>query len=247
MRYNSLLHENYRDYVNARKGSKKDVLKKIVAAIEEGGGRFLDKHNDKDSHWVVMSKEKVYTKVSQGIRDLRVAGDSAATKKKPGPKPKTSPMSMGLKRRFDPKKSSILQRKFPDNGTLPGQPRRLSFAERVKLLEREQRRAMNGGSDNSDDEDGSDADVEEADEDVSEDEASVHEVQESADANASKADEKPPAAAVAQVEESIGSAIGPVDAPDDVSETETEDSFPTQRSKETPKSETNDKGSDDDL
>ena len=140
--YSRLLHENRDDYVNAKKGYKKDVLNKIIASIEDGGGRFLDKHNEHDPYWIVMNKEKVHAKVSQGLRDLRPSGGSVAVKKRSGPKPGVAkPTARSASNAVGGRGS------FPNNGTLPGQPRRLSFAERVKLLQQEELRAANGGKD----------------------------------------------------------------------------------------------------
>ncbi|KAL3920166.1 MAG: hypothetical protein SGILL_003403 [Bacillariaceae sp.] len=215
--YNKRLHEHYREYVDAKKGSKKDVVKKVIAFVEDNGGRFLDKHNESDDFWIVMSKERVVAKVSQGIRDLRVVGEGTVAKKRSVPKPRARPGNS-----IAGKGNGILSRKFPDNGTLPGQPRRLSFSERVKLLQQEQMRAMNGHSDN-----GSSDDGEEADEEESEDEGSEDEDDEAKEP-ANDAVEKPLEATA--VVEPIESVTGRQDgAPDDVSETETEDSFPTHR------------------
>jgi hypothetical protein len=231
VRYNQLLHEYHRDYVNSPKGTKRDIVFRILAAVNEGGGRFLDKQSESDSYWIEMNKEKVYAKVSQGIRDLRVTGPGVPAKKPNVTKAKEAERAsrdgVGRPGRFDPAKSALFTQRFPNNGTLPGQPRRLSFSERVKLLQQQQMKAMKGGSDDDDD-DGSD-DGEEADEEESEGEASEEDDEQEElekDVAALKTDSVQEESATKQA------ASGTPDAPDDVSETETEDSFPTQRGDE---------------
>jgi hypothetical protein len=252
--YNRLLREGYEEYSNAKKGTKLDIVRRIVVEIrDERGGRFLERLVGGGTYYIDIGNERAMNKTAQAFRDMRVAetngtsgmigggsppseeitddrnaddggpslanssingmangpvssnssslakkgtSSSSAVRKPTAVKNNASPT---LSRRpllhnngVQSRGSALLAaaaakaKASTNGGTLPGQPRRLSFSERVKLLH--QQRTQEGSDDEDDDND---------------------------------EDEDSKSGSENDFEESGG----------EVSETETEDSFPTYRGK----------------
>jgi hypothetical protein len=218
--YSKLLKESYEEYKDAPKGSKVDICKKIIAMVAEQGGRFLEKassSSSSSSDYVELGEDRAIAKIAQGFRDLRVvkegsrsharkviqahksAAVAAAKVGRPGKEARTS---VGVASAKSPVKG---------NGAVPGQPRRLSFTERVKLFQKEQEkltRRQNGDEVTSSEEE------EESEEDEDDFE---NEVQEQSSDDEDDDDNSKPSSAKQPAYGDAG----------DVSETETEDSFPT--------------------
>lgn len=228
--YNDLLRDGYDEYTNAKKGTKLDIVRRIVVEIrDERGGRFLEKLVGGGNYYIDIGNERALNKTAQAFRDMRVAetngtavtpppADGTAPRGKDGgrtglppapsssssvavPKasalpPTTKPTAGGASSGSCPARgvntSASVQRPATKNaaqptlprrgllpssisgnikgsalsaaavaaararastyGTLPGQPRRLSFSERVKLLHQQRR----GGSDDDSDDDSDD-------------------------------------------------------------------------------------------
>jgi len=242
--YSNLLKESYEEYKDAPKGSKVDICKKIIAMVAEQGGRFLEKASSSSlssssSDYVELGEDRAVAKIAQGFRDLRVvkegsrsharkviqahksAAVAAAKVVRPG---KEARPTVGVASAKSPVK---------ENRTIPGQPRRLSFTERVKLFQKEQEKLMR--KQNGDDATSSEEEEEESDDDDNDD--LENEVQEqSSDDEDDDGNSKPSSAK----QPAYGDA-------GDVSETETEDSFPTYRKDDKKSGDSKDEEEIDDL
>lgn len=253
--YNRLLREGYEEYSNAKKGTKLDIVRRIVVEIrDERGGRFLERLVGGGTYFIDIGNERAMNKTAQAFRDMRVAETNGTigsgsplsddmnddntsdvgttsslmsssikgqafkstiakrsiaspTVRRPVGKSNTTlPTFSRRVPLINSNKSKTGNQGGPSNtgsallaaaaakakasGPLPGQPRRLSFSERLKLLDEQQRKQQEQrGSDDDDDSDDDDA------------------------SGSGSDDEK-------VVEEGGGG---------EISETETEDSFPTYR------------------
>mmetsp|Transcript_21195 Transcript_21195/g.37308 ORF Transcript_21195/g.37308 Transcript_21195/m.37308 type:complete len:324 (+) Transcript_21195:211-1182(+) len=226
--YNKLLKDYYDEYTQAKKGTKLDIVKRIVHSIqnqEDGGrGRFLEKLTGGGSYYMEVDEERAMNKIAQGFRDLRVSKEGTKQKKRKQPLT-TAALSIGkaslpTKRSPTSLVSAAARRGLPGSLTASdGQPRRLSFTERVKLLQQQQKRAAEKDSDEDDD----DTDASSSEED------NENREEGSDEENRSNGEDEE------DDEESVASASKPNDDDadgGDVSETETEDSFPTYRGRQ---------------
>jgi hypothetical protein len=187
--FNKLLRDYYRDYTDAPKGSKADIVRKILETIRVGqsGGRglFLDCKGD---YYVDIGDERAMNKTAQAFRDIRVTeeknreqedsdevdGNSSSHKRQ---KPNDDDT--------DEVKSKFVIR-APSLFSLSKKARRPTFQERLAMLQRQV-------DTNSDDED--------------------------SDGSCSSSRTK-------EEEEQQQQQQKPLDDNEDVSDTETEESFP---------------------
>jgi hypothetical protein len=79
-KYIKLINDLREDYENAKKGHKMDVVKRVLDAVQNETGRFLQK---KGEFWVEIEEEKAAFKTSQAFRDLRVEDTASAAVKAP--------------------------------------------------------------------------------------------------------------------------------------------------------------------
>ena len=66
--YRQIVADHQNEYLNARKRDKITIAKRIVAIVQENGGRFLKRSNDGES-WVPVSDKKAQEKTSQALRE----------------------------------------------------------------------------------------------------------------------------------------------------------------------------------
>lgn len=71
-----LIHDLREDYEAAPKGNKASVVNRVMDAIENATGRFLQK---KGELWIELEREKALIKTSQAFRDLRVEDGGVAS------------------------------------------------------------------------------------------------------------------------------------------------------------------------
>lgn len=229
--YNRLLREGYEEYTNAKKGTKLDIVRRIVVEIrDERGGRFLERLVGGGTYFIDIGNERAMNKTAQAFRDMRVAetngtldigcpttfddvNDDVANGDVDGVTPSSAingpASSSSLAKKSMAVSSSSVRRpagttntavptffrrgpllnnrkktgsqggsstgsallaaaaaKAKAAGPLPGQPRRLSFSERIKLLneqQRKQQRKKGSDDDDSDDDDDSESGSEEGD------------------------------------------------------------------------------------
>ena len=66
--FRNLVDEYHNEYVNAKKGMKTSVAKKVVFLIRNNGGRFLKKNEDKDL-WFEVGDKNAITKTLSTFRE----------------------------------------------------------------------------------------------------------------------------------------------------------------------------------
>lgn len=67
-RFRDVVSEYQMEYLKARKNDKKDIARKIVARIDENGGRFLQRSQSSDD-WCVATEKRALEKTSQALRE----------------------------------------------------------------------------------------------------------------------------------------------------------------------------------
>ena len=67
-RFRDVVSEYQVEYLEARKNDKKGIARKIVARINENGGRFLQRSQSSDA-WCVASEKRALEKTSQALRE----------------------------------------------------------------------------------------------------------------------------------------------------------------------------------
>ncbi|KAG7337632.1 hypothetical protein IV203_030989 [Nitzschia inconspicua] len=221
--YTQLLKNCYEEYKEAPKGTKVDICKKIISIVAEHGGRFLEKAlSSASSIYIELEEDRAIAKVAQGFRDLKVSKEGSrseaakalasisetttAVKSKAG-------LSTIVARPIKRSKTSLP--KAAHNATLPNQPRRLSFTERLKLFQKEQEKLMQRQRG-----DGTSSEEEEGCDDVDEEEEVGDELEQEDCASDSNDEDQKPSSQTSHPSNGDGG---------DVSETETEDSFPMNR------------------
>jgi hypothetical protein len=74
--YITLIQQQKSHYSEAAKGSKLDIVRGVVEAIRDQHGRFLQKH---DKYWMDIGDPKAMTKTAQAFRDLRAEDTTTTT------------------------------------------------------------------------------------------------------------------------------------------------------------------------